>query len=188
MGVEEDILELKKELEAFGAEAMKCKLDVYNRVRNLSEAIDNQAIDRAKNQSILEKNQQRLEEKLDNIQDSHTKLDIAFTHHTEEEMGNILHMTKAIEATAENVNKLTETIDKLITDTDRNTSIINQQEEQDKIARIKKEAIDEHDAPWKDYRNKAIGVVVVMITGALVTGIWKLIVFVSNIDSLLKGG
>lgn len=85
------------------------------------------------------------------------------------------------------IDKLTERLEKTAVDTDSNTEEIKHQQEQEMIARIKHEAIEEHDAPYKEYRKKAILTIVTIATTAMTFGTWELIMFITELNNKMNG-
>ena len=71
--------------------------------------------------------------------------------------------------------------------TDDNTSLLKQKSIEEEKDRAVKEALEQADKPYRDIRQHAIIAAVTVITGAVVVGIWKLIMFVGDIDNLVKG-
>ena len=72
-------------------------------------------------------------------------------------------------------------------ETDDNTSLLRQKRIEEEKDRAVREAIDNVNKPYKEMRNNIILTAVTVITGAVVVGVWKLIMFVGNIDNLVKG-
>ena len=85
------------------------------------------------------------------------------------------------------LKKLSESYEIVKIETDDNTSLLRQKRIEEEKDRAVKEALEQADKPYRDIRQHAILAAVTVITGAVVVGIWKLIVFVGDIDNLVKG-
>jgi Xaa-Pro aminopeptidase len=85
------------------------------------------------------------------------------------------------------LRKLSENYEIVKIETDDNTSLLRQKRIEEEKDRAVKEAIDNVNKPYKEMRNNIILTAITVITGAVVVGIWKLIMFVGDIDNLVKG-
>jgi len=85
------------------------------------------------------------------------------------------------------LRKLSDNYEIVKIETDDNTSLLRQKRIEEEKDRAVKEAIDNVNKPYKEMRNNIILTAVTVITGAVVVGIWKLIMFVGDIDNLVKG-
>ena len=85
------------------------------------------------------------------------------------------------------LKKLSESYAIVKIETDDNTSLLRQKRIEEEKDRAVKEALAQADKPYRDIRQHAIIAAVTVITGAVVVGIWKLIMFIGDIDNLVKG-
>jgi len=72
-------------------------------------------------------------------------------------------------------------------ETDDNSSLLRQKRIEEEKDRAVKEAIDNINKPYREIKTNAILAAVTVITGAIVVGIWNLVIYVSSIDNLVKG-
>ena len=72
-------------------------------------------------------------------------------------------------------------------ETDANTVALINRRKQDEIDEAVKQALEKDHEPYKAYKKQAIIVFVTVVTGAIVTGAWKLILFVAELDNLIQG-
>lgn len=167
---------------------LRCKLDVYNRIEEINNRLGDGAIRMDEIESILDKHEKQRENYQQEIKDEfriiHGELASGrndFNNHDRVEMEKY---DKIIDA----LNNLTAQLKKTAEDTDANTQMLDIQKKQDEINQAVQEALDKDHAPYREYKKQAILAVIGIVSTGIVVGLYKLTVFVSDIDNLLKGG
>lgn len=180
MGVEDDVKVLREDLEIVITEAMKCKLDVYNKISNFEESLETASIDRA-NYNLM------LNNKIDKLVDSHEalvksqiKLQDWFTIHDEKEMETNREQTKAI-------NNLTSTLKEVVKTTREHDSYIQSEEYNRKMEEMVQKRLDAENAPKKEMIYKAKMAAITTITVAILYGAYYAIKFVYDLSVKLGG-
>ena len=169
-------------------EVMRCKLKTWEKIEDILEHIGSETlrVDGIEatmvdiKESLKEHEKQRADFSQE-IRGDIARLNKWAEVHDKKEMEKYDNIINALE-------DLTSTIGKVQHETDDNSKALmqNKIEEEKQIAI--QEALDNRDAPYKEYKKKAIFVVVTMITGAVMTGLWKLIMLVSHLDTVMLGG
>ena len=173
--------------EDVAVQMLRCKLDVYTKMDDIHERLEVGANRMHGIEQTLSLHSKQRDDHANELKATLTALrgDLAssrndFNNHDKNEMEKY---DKIIEA----LDKLTARLEKTATDTENNTEDIKFHKEQEMIARIKNEAIEEHDAPYKEYRKKAILTVITIITGALTYGTWELVMFIADLSNKING-
>lgn len=118
-----------------------------------------------------------------------------FQKHGSEEMETVRTQTKAITKLSDDHTKLLEAVTSISTilaktteETDHNTELLTQQQKDREIAQAIEEALEAEKEPYKEYKKKAILVAVSVVTLAVIGGVWKLFMFVVNLNTMVNGG
>lgn len=179
-----DVVDINKLAE----EVMKCKLNAWNKIDELVHHIDSEAA-----------RVDELEATIADIKTSLSKHEIqrtSFNNEMRKEMHDLKSMVKQndernmkkYDEIVVSINRLIDTMEKVQHETDDNSKALMQKRIEEEKQRAINEALEEHNKPFQEYKKKAILVVVTMVTGAVVTGLWKLTVFVTNLDNMIVGG
>ena len=180
MSVDNDIAELREDLTAVINESMKCKLDVYQKLREFEEDLEVASVDRA-NYNLM------LNQKIDKIADvqaelvkSHIDLQTWFKSHDEKEMEKYQQHTDAI-------NNLTNTLKSINEETIRHSSFIQSEEYNRNLEALVQKRLDDENKPRKEILNKVYMTAIATITVAILTSVYYGIKFVYDLSIQLGG-
>ena len=177
----------KLTLEEVAEQMMRNKLDVHQKIEAIHQQLSDGEIRMDEIEAILSKhesqrqqNNQELKDELRVIRGALDSYRNDFNNHDRVEMDKY---DKIIEA----INNLTEQLRKTAEDTDANTVIIHDRLKQEEIDRAIAEALDKDHAPYKEYKKQAVLAVIGIVSTGVIVGLYKLTVFISDIDNLVKG-
>lgn len=167
---------------------LRCKIDVYEKIEDIHQRLEAGA-DRMYNiETTLafhgkqrDEHAKALKEDIQALRGDFASSRNDFNTHDRKEMEKYDQIIVAID-------KLSARLENTAIDTEKNTDAIDSKKQEEMIARIKKEAIDEHDAPYKEYRKKAILTVITIVTTALTYGTWQIVMFMAELNSKISGG
>ena len=161
----EDIERLSELEESLG----KCKIDVFASIANINRTLGEQDLTRAK-----------MDSKLDEIMKLVNTNDAKLAHHTEEEMVKFDEILNTIK-------KLTETMQTLIEETENNSDYVSTKQHAEEVEKAVRRRIQEMNAPRDEMWHKVKMTAIVIITGAVLTGIGSALKFGFDMYVMIHG-
>jgi len=168
-------------------EVMRCKLKTWEQIEDILEHIGGEAVRIDNLESTMADIKKSLKE--------HEKQRADFSNEIRHEIARLnewakTHDSKEMEKydkIIDALEELTNTIGKVQVETDDNSKALMQKRIEEEKQRAIQDALDERDAPYKEYKKKAILTVIGIVTTAIVYGGWKLTMFVANLHKLIGG-
>lgn len=184
----EDIVteaEIKKlSTEELALEVLRIKLHVYDKMAEFSVVLERADNNRLKSMKDL----QKIASDLNKLFNQMREADERFNNHDQNEMKKYDDIVTAITEQSKSIQELTDTLKVTMLETRENTAFISEAKFEAEKDKAVSEALEKEKAPFKEYKKRAILVVVTLVTGALVTGLWKLTMFIAKLDSTIYGG
>ena len=166
---------------------LECKLEVWKEIKAIKNELDDGEIRMSNIEATLEKHETQrnanaveLKFAFNEIKEELKQYRRDFKDHDRVEMEKYEVILDAIE-------DLRTTVKATKDETDLNTIVLHEQQKQDAIAQEVKKIIDTRDKPYHDVKKKVIMTMAVIVTGAVMTGLFKLVVLVVTIDSMITG-
>jgi DNA repair exonuclease SbcCD ATPase subunit len=174
-------------LEQVAEQLMRNKLETHQRIQDIHSHLedgdirmDNIESTLSKHEAQRKQNNEELKSQLNVIRKELNSYRNDFNAHDRVEMEKY---DKIIEA----LHELTEQLKKTAKETDLNTLAIEKRKHEEEIDKAVQEALEADHANYKAYKKNAINAVIGIVTTGMIVGIWKLTVFISNLDKVPNG-
>ena len=174
-------------IEEVAEQMMKCKLDVYNQIHDINERLADGTVRMDDIEDILNKHEKQRQSNYDETRDALNMIKGELQSYRNDFNQHDKHVHGKMEEVALILREITEKLNKTKKETDANTIALTARHKQEEIDKAVKDAIEADHAPYREYKKQAILAIVGIISTAVVIGSWKLIMFVSSLDNLLKG-
>ena len=172
-------------------EMLKCKMDTWQKISDIEQDLSNgdtrMSDIEASLSSLsaqLKKHEQQRIASTKEIKDEVSSVKDWFKRHDEKEMKKYDEIINALDNLAKSLNNVKN-------ETDVNSKALMQkriaEEKQRAIDDAVKEAEDKHNAPYVEFKKNAIIAATVVIVGAVLTGMWNLVMLVSPLDKVMVG-
>lgn len=176
---------MQEEVDKLTEEVIRCKLKAWEKIDDIMEHIgsetlrvDNLEASMVEIKKALKEHETQRANFSKSIKEDMSQLTTWFKKHDTKEM-------EKYDKIIEKIESLNKSISTVKHETDDNSKALMQKRIEEEKQRAIQEALEEREAPYKEYKKKAILTVVTIITGAIVAGVWKLIMFISHLDKLI---
>ena len=174
-------------VEEVAEQMMRCKLNVYQQIDSINDRLADGTARMDEIETILDKHEKQRQSNYDETKEHLTLLRSEFASHRNDfNQHDKMEMVK-YDNIIEALTDLTEQLNKTAVETDANTMALNKRRKQDEIDKAVKAAIEADHAPYREYKKQAIMAIIGIISAGVIAGTWKLVMFVSTIDDMLKG-
>lgn len=174
-------------LEEVAKQTLQCKLDVWKEIESIKDKLVDGEVRMEDIEAILTKHEAQRRANTDEIKAEFKSLKNEFKQYRENFTNHDENEIKKYDQIIEALENLTEQLVKTRKETDENTHQLGEQRRQSDIDKAVQEALDAEHEPYREYKKKAINVAIGAITLALLGAMWKLTLFVINLDNLLTG-
>ena len=114
------------------------------------------------------------------LKEGQKKLNSWFGQHGVDEMDKYNEILDAI-------RDLTQALEKTAKETDENTIAISKAKHDEEVARAVQDAVEAQKEPYREYKKKIINVALAIVTAGVLAGVWKLTVFIINLNEVING-
>jgi len=175
-------------LEEVQHESLQCKIEVWKEIQEIKARLqvgdtrmgDIEAI-LARNENLRVVSTNEIKSAIHDIHDRLASHVDSFSIHDKEE---IARYDKIIQQ----LDTLTSGLVATKAETDENSNLLKTQRVQAQIEHEVAQRLEEEHKPYKEIKMKVIYTVATIVTTAVIAGMWELIMFVAQMDTLLNGG
>ena len=174
-------------IEEVAEQMMKCKLDVYQQIHDINDRLADGTVRMDDIEDILNKHEKQRQSNYDETRDALNMIKGELQSYRNDFNQHDKHFHGKMEEVALILREITEKLNKTKEETDANTIALTERHKQEEIDKAVKEALDNDHAPYQEYKKQAILAVIGIISAGVIAGTWKLVMFVSAIDDMMKG-
>ena len=187
-GVMSDELMKILTVEEVAKEVLMCKLDLYRQIDEIHEQLADGTIRMDNIENILSKHEKHREDNYQKTKDNLLVIQGELMSYRNDLNQHDKYFHTKMEEVSVTLHDITGRLGKTAEDTDANSTLLTKRKKQEEIDKAVQEALAIKQAPYKEYRKQAILAVVGIVAVSVMTGLWKLIMFIANLDELLLKG